>query len=215
MKFICISPKMLVWLMLLICTQAASVWAEEDAARKCAVVLDSTCNLSQEEMLEELLQDMEFFGTFEKIGGSDDQLIPAFEVMPKDHLGMINWNKAVTDGIIRPRGTLTDEETEAPYEGFLDNIIFFQAKVFMMADVAFPHGIHSYWLSCDSCHPKPFKKKIGGNIFTMQEIFEGKWCGKCHGKVAFPASGYANCRRCHVITKRNVLGTGHDDGGGI
>jgi len=206
----CSPPKVLAWL-LLICGQS-SAWAADDPlnSRKCEVILDSPCNISQEEMLKELLQDMKFFGTFDKIGGTDDHPIPAFEVLPKDQLGMINWNKAVTDGIIRPRGTLTDAEEEVPYEGFLDNIIFFQAKVFMMADVAFPHGIHSYWLSCDSCHPKPFKKHVGGNVFTMQEIFEGKWCGKCHGKVAFPASGYANCRRCHVVTKRDILGTGHD-----
>ncbi len=210
MKYVCSPPKVkvLAWL-LLICAPAPAVLAEEDSLRKCKAILDSSCNISQEEMLKELLQDMEFYGTFEKIGGSDEHPIPAFELLPKDQLGMINWNKAVTDGTIRPRGTLNDGEEEAPYEGFLDNIIFFQAKVYMMADVAFPHGIHSYWLSCDSCHPKPFKKQIGANIFNMQEIFEGKWCGKCHGKVAFPASGYANCRRCHVLTKRDILGTGH------
>lgn len=210
MKYLCSPPKLLA-LLLILCSQTMSAWAEDDSSRVCAAVLDSACNLSQEDMLKELLQDMEFFGTFEKIGGDDEHPIPAFEVLPKDHLGMINWNKAVTDGTIRPRGTLNDGEEEVPYEGFLDNIIFFQAKVFMMADVAFPHGIHSYWLSCDSCHPKPFKKQIGGNIFTMQEIFEGKWCGKCHGRVAFPASGYANCRRCHAITKRDILGAGYNE----
>ncbi len=207
MKHLYSPPRLLALLML--CGQAATVWAEDGSSRICAAVLDSACNISQEDMLKELLQDMEFFGTFEKIGGDDEHPIPAFEVLPKDQLGMINWNKAVTEGIIRPRGTLNDEKKEVPYEGFLDNIIFFQAKVFMMADVAFPHGIHSYWLSCDSCHPKPFKKQIGGNRFTMQEIFEGKWCGKCHGRVAFPASGYANCRRCHVLTKKDVLGEGY------
>ncbi len=210
MKHVCSPLKMLVWL-LLACGQASSALAEDESLRKCKVILDSSCNISQEEMLKELLQDMEFFGTFEKIGGSDEHPVPAFEILPKDQLGMINWNKAVTDGTIRPRGTLNDEEEEPPYEGFLDNIIFFQAKVYMMADVAFPHGIHTYWLSCDSCHPEPFKKQIGGNAFTMQEIFEGKWCGKCHGKVAFPASGYANCRRCHVLTKSDILGVGHDE----
>ncbi len=209
MKYVCSPPKVLAWV-LLACCPVSDLSAEDDTLRKCKVILDSSCDISQEEMLKELLQDMEFFGTFDKIGGDDEHPIPAFEVLPKDQLGMINWNKAVTDGIIRPRGTLTDEEEEAPYEGFLDNIIFFQAKVYMMADVAFPHGIHSYWLSCDSCHPEPFKKQIGANKFTMQEIFDGKWCGKCHGKVAFPASGYANCRRCHVLTKRDILGDGHD-----
>jgi len=86
-------------------------------------------------------------------------------------------------------------------EDFFENIILLQTAAHFMPDVLFPHGIHSNMISCDSCHPEPFKKKNGANNIKMTEIFEGKWCGKCHGKVAFPVHKFDNCRRCHMMKK--------------
>ncbi len=34
---------------------------------------------------------------------------------------------------------------------------------------------------------------------TMRGIVKGKWCGRCHNKVAFPLS---NCTRCHTVPKK-------------
>ncbi|VAX10645.1 hypothetical protein MNBD_GAMMA26-2392 [hydrothermal vent metagenome] len=179
---------------------------EQVPSTKCIKALQSNCNATQEELIKELLQDLEKYGT-ERAGRLRGRIYsdaPALELLPKDSLGMVNWNRAVTDGLIRPKGTLT-EEPEKQYEGFLDNIIVFQAKVYLMADVAFPHGMHSYWVGCDSCHPEPFKKEAGANKMNMTEIFAGKWCGKCHGKVAFPATGISNCKRCHAISKHSLI----------
>ncbi len=173
----------------------------------CAQVLQSNCGASQEDFLKEFLNDLELFSITEELEQIPGDM-PAFSALPKDQFGMINWNRSVSEGIIRPLGSLQGEET--PYEGFLDNLLLFQVKVYFMADVLFPHGMHTYWVSCDSCHPKPFSKERGSNKFNMQDIIDGKYCGKCHGKVAFPPGTYKNCRRCHSITK-DALGASDED----
>lgn len=175
--------------------------SEQAVNHLCAQMLHSNCDASQQEFLAEFLHDLELFSMTEELKTFDgDQ--PAFSALPKDQFGMVNWNKAVSDGIIRPLGSLTGKEPE--YEGFLDNLILFQVGVHFMADVIFPHGMHTYWLGCDSCHPKPFEEKAGATQFTMQDIVKGEFCGKCHGTVAFPPGAYKNCRRCHAITKNIV-----------
>ncbi len=173
----------------------------------CSQVLQSNCDASQEDFLKEFLNDLELFSITEKLEQIPGDM-PAFNALPKDPFGMINWNRSVSEGIIKPLGSLQGEE--APYEGFLDNLQLFQVKVYFMADVLFPHGMHTYWVSCDSCHPKPFSKERGSNKFNMQDIIDGKYCGKCHGKVAFPPGTYKNCRRCHSITK-GILGASDKD----
>ena len=166
----------------------------------CIEVLRSNCNASQQELLNELLQKLDIYGVGNQVQHYPGNP-PAFEALPKDEHGLINWVKAFNQGIIKPRSSLADVEDKTQ-EGFFDNIIFMQVKVHIMADVAFPHGMHSYWLNCDSCHPKPFNDVNGSNNMKMDKIFDGKWCGKCHGKVAFSTKAYTNCRRCHVLPKK-------------
>ena len=166
----------------------------------CVEVLRSNCNATQQELLHELLMELGIYGIGEQTKSPLGEP-PAFQALPKDEVGLVNWSKAFSDGLINPHGTLLAGK-EKPYEGFLENLIFMQVQVYIMADVVFPHGMHTDWLNCDSCHPKPFKKHIGGNNIKMKEIFAGKWCGKCHGTVAFPTEPYTNCRRCHVFPKK-------------
>lgn len=64
----------------------------------------------------------------------------------------------------------------------------------------FSHQVHTHWLGCKSCHPEPFKEKAGGDDIAMSDITSGKYCGKCHGKVAFPVKG--ECGRCHEGMKK-------------
>ena len=124
--------------------------------------------------------------------------IAALDVLPKDTSGQPNWTAAVIDGYINPRGSLDpDAEEELP----LNLNIFMEAKVPLMSNVIFPHSIHTYWLSCNNCHPKIFMPEAGANPITMDEIFKGEWCGRCHGKVAFTFWPRANCIRCHIIPK--------------
>lgn len=69
-------------------------------------------------------------------------------------------------------------------------------KVGFMADAYFPHNIHTYWLDCKNCHPEIFPINNTQLVrISMTEIFKGKFCGRCHGKVAFPVT---DCGRCHL-----------------
>ncbi|MBE9527972.1 MAG: hypothetical protein IME99_01895 [Proteobacteria bacterium] len=132
--------------------------------------------------------------------------IVALDVMPKDTSGEVNWTAAVTMGIIDPAPSIDmDVIDEPPFE--LN--IFIEAKVPLMANVLFPHSIHTYWLKCSNCHPGIFLPQVGANDIKMSEIFEGKWCGRCHGKVAFTFWPRANCVRCHIIPKGQSLSKEH------
>ena len=170
----------------------------------CIKVLRSNCNATQQELLNELLLQLDLHRAT-KQKKTYPGTPPAFAALPKDEQGMINWIKAETYDVIKPRGSISGEEPTPP-EGFLHNLIFMQTEVHMMADVIFPHGMHTHWLDCASCHPKPFKKERGSNKINMKEIIAGKWCGKCHGKVAFPPNEYGNCRRCHALPKKTFGG---------
>jgi c(7)-type cytochrome triheme protein len=123
----------------------------------------------------------------------------AFLSLPRDAYGAVNWTTAVMEGFLAPKGSL---DPKAKEEEPLNLNIFIEAKVPLMANVVFPHSIHTYWLSCNTCHPNIFIPEAGANPITMDEIFEGKWCGRCHGKVAFNFWPEANCRRCHMVPKK-------------
>lgn len=125
--------------------------------------------------------------------------LPALSNLPRDGYGQVNWTTAVEQGYLAPKGSLDpDAEEEMP----LKLNIFIEAKVPLMANVVFPHSIHTYWLSCKNCHPDIFIPEAGANPITMEEIFVGKWCGRCHGKVAFNFWPEGNCRRCHMVPKK-------------
>ncbi len=178
------------------------LWAEGSAEEGiCKQVIGSQCDASQEAMLNALLRDMNVYGYVEKELEADGKA-PAFESLPKDRFGLVNWTKAEADGVITPRSSIDGSLPETKTgEAFFENIILLQTAAHFMPDVLFPHGIHSNMISCESCHPEPFKKKNGANNIRMAEIFEGKWCGKCHGTVAFPVHKFDNCRRCHMMKK--------------
>jgi c(7)-type cytochrome triheme protein len=69
-------------------------------------------------------------------------------------------------------------------------------KVQGMADIIFSHEKHTKWCGCELCHPEIFVGvKKGMTTYSMAEIYEGKYCGVCHVKVAFPL---LDCQRCHT-----------------
>ncbi|MFV1950565.1 MAG: cytochrome c3 family protein [Nitrospinota bacterium] len=64
--------------------------------------------------------------------------------------------------------------------------------------VTFSHKFHvtKQKKKCTSCHMKLFKMKKGASQITMQDMYGGKACGKCHnGKVAFKV--ITSCEKCH------------------
>lgn len=65
-------------------------------------------------------------------------------------------------------------------------------------NVTFSHQNHAKRSGCSACHPSVFQMKKGGNRITMEEMYKGNNCGKCHnGKAAFSAK---DCAKCHNIS---------------
>ncbi|HET6513816.1 MAG TPA: cytochrome c3 family protein [Thermodesulfovibrionales bacterium] len=73
-------------------------------------------------------------------------------------------------------------------------------KTFTLASSGFPvkfnHEFHTK-LGCKECHLGIFLMKRGSTRITMDDIYQGKYCGECHnGKRAFPPT---ECSRCHDL----------------
>jgi len=108
----------------------------------------------------------------------------------------IDWVKGLDDACIAPRFQKADPTIE-PVVMDLDIV---QKTPTSMGDRVFPHKAHTKWLYCSNCHPRIFKPEKGSNNMNMTGILNGKWCGTCHGKVAFPIVGQT-CTKCHSIPK--------------
>jgi len=117
------------------------------------------------------------------------------QLLPKDNAGNVDWVAALQQGLIKPRDSLDPSEPPTPV---IDLDIYFKVKG-DLPDVVYPHYPHTQWLACNNCHPKIFIMQAGANKITMKKIEEGQFCGRCHGKVAFPLS---NCPRCHSKPKK-------------
>ena len=116
---------------------------------------------------------------------------------PADRRGGVNWAKAIQDGIINPRASLDGKEEMRVMD--LD-IIFTDTGE--MPYVRFPHLDHTRWLDCSNCHPAIFVPQKGGNPqIGMDAVLSGRYCGVCHGKVAFPMW---TCERCHSVPHGEV-----------
>jgi c(7)-type cytochrome triheme protein len=75
--------------------------------------------------------------------------------------------------------------------------------------VIFHHKTHTMdaGLECDSCHDEEGEmfEMVAGLIednedFTMQALYDGKYCGACHdGEMAFASN--SRCTTCHIGVK--------------
>lgn len=114
--------------------------------------------------------------------------------IPKEASGVEDWVKAFQENKIKPHESLDLAKPHVPPFMFDVEI----PAVGSMPNVIFPHFPHTFWLDCGNCHPGIFMMKKGGNPISMVKIVNGEFCGRCHGRVAFPI---ANCTRCHVKPK--------------
>lgn len=116
--------------------------------------------------------------------------------LPKERFGNgINWEQAEEKGLIRPvdhlEGISISRNAMAVQKDFS-----LAAKTEGMPDIIFSHKKHTVWNGCELCHPDIFLGvKKGATKYSMIELFQGKYCGVCHDKVAFPQT---DCQRCHV-----------------
>ena len=120
----------------------------------------------------------------------------ALAKLPPDKVGnKVRWVKALDDGVITPRTNILPETKV----NLLDLDVLMQ-QTGEMPMVLFPHRQHTAWLDCSNCHEQIFKPKAGGNPkMNMFEILDGKYCGQCHGAVAFPLT---ECKRCHSVERK-------------
>jgi c(7)-type cytochrome triheme protein len=141
--------------------------------------------------------------TFAKIGAGWHPTALAESGLPMDKYKLVDWAKVVKEKIIDPRFDL-DPAVKPDDEQILDMNILFETKSDFMDNVIFPHFIHTWWLKCEVCHASVggpiFEPVAGGNDVKMSEMAGGKWCGRCHNKIAFPL---ADCKRCHTFSKKN------------
>ncbi len=112
--------------------------------------------------------------------------------LPKDAVGGIDWVKALDEGDIAPKVAL-NADTPAQPVLYLD--VHLQPPAQPLFKVTFPHKPHTEWLACSNCHPKIFHMQQGADPISMEKIFAGEYCGRCHGKVAFDVA--TGCPRCH------------------
>jgi len=115
--------------------------------------------------------------------------------LPRERFGNgIDWEKAEEDGLIRlkdflPGISIRKQKLKDPED------LEIRVKESGMPDIIFSHDKHAAWSGCELCHPDIFGVKTGQTVYTMQEIFDGRFCGACHGSVAFPN---IDCQRCHT-----------------
>jgi len=114
----------------------------------------------------------------------------AYASLPKDRQGYPDWVSALANGSINPRADLHGQG--GPQRLDLDILM---TRTRGMPHVRFSHRLHTEWLACANCHPALFEARTGASRIRMADIFRGKACGTCHGKVAFAPS--RDCNRCH------------------
>ncbi len=117
----------------------------------------------------------------------------AVALLPRDHAGNIDWAEALRNGTIAPRSKLPGQAAP-PVNGFQFAFDFTYKGLDTLFDARVPHSTHTEWIACQQCHPRIFPYR--NTPVTMGEVFQGKLCGECHGKVAFPPT--TGCERCHT-----------------
>lgn len=123
--------------------------------------------------------------------------VEAMRTLPRANTGnFIDWVAALKNRVIEPRA----EVTKAGQMKLLANETILR-NTRSMPTVTFSHAVHTEWLACSNCHNELFIDKPGANVIRMIDIFQGKACGACHGKVAFPPD---QCFRCHNGPRRQA-----------
>lgn len=112
---------------------------------------------------------------------------------PKARYG-INWEEAEKIGAIHPQDFVEGISTkQLPMKTRPDFSI--KAGLDWVHPIVFSHEEHAIWNGCELCHPDIFPTARKDTVqFSMFANIEGRYCGACHSKVAFPLN---NCQQCH------------------
>ncbi len=101
-------------LFILVCTSTAFAQEQEFEPKGgltdiCKNFLGTECDAEQESLLRLYVGNIDIYSLSKNLDVFAGEPT-AFELLPKDHAGFVNWNKAVTEGIIRPRAFLTEQK---------------------------------------------------------------------------------------------------------
>jgi len=115
--------------------------------------------------------------------------------LPRGRFGNnVDWELAEIQGKIKLVDTLPEISVKRrPLDIPRDYQI--EAKTEGLPEIIFSHKKHAVWNGCELCHPDIYGVKAGSTKYAMEDVFAGRFCGACHGSVAFPAT---DCQRCHV-----------------
>jgi len=116
-----------------------------------------------------------------------DWLDKLLKTLPQDDAGIPDMTAALNKKLIQPQAGIKPETKP-------QSVMSMDVKLAPMP-VVFSHKAHTAWLACTSCHPALFKMKAGADKIKMADLYTGKYCGKCHAKVAFPVT--TGCGHCH------------------
>ena len=113
---------------------------------------------------------------------------------PSVYGNKIDWNKAEASGAIIVKDYI--EGVSFASESIMSNLRDEPLAPTLpgLPGIIFSHKKHVKWNGCGMCHPTPFALDTGKTKMSMKEITEGKFCGICHGSVAFPLN---DCSKCH------------------
>ena len=131
----------------------------------------------------------------EKDPAREEAFFHFLEKMPRETFGNgIDWEKAEQAGLLKLVDQL--EGVSLKKTGMkIQGDFAIKSKTEGMPDIIFSHTKHTVWNGCELCHPDIFVGvKKGATKYSMIELFDGKYCGVCHDKVAFPQT---DCKRCH------------------
>lgn len=106
----------------------------------------------------------------------------------------IDWEAAEASGIIKPLDFVEGVSVKkAPMKVREDFSI--KSGLSWVKPIRFSHEKHTIWNGCELCHPEIFATGKKADIsYSMFSNIEGRHCGACHRKVAFPLN---NCAMCH------------------
>ncbi len=116
-----------------------------------------------------------------------DWLDHLLKTLPADASGVPDMTQALDQKLIQPQAGINPKVKPQP-------VMSLEVKLGPMP-VVFSHKVHTAWVACTSCHPVLFKMKAGADKIKMADLYAGKYCGKCHGMVAFPIA--TGCGHCH------------------
>ena len=113
--------------------------------------------------------------------------------LPKGAGDATDWVRALNEKLIAPKPGLDPAAEDQPV---FDLDLELVPKELPDFKATYPHKVHTQLLACANCHPAIFQMQRGADPITMEKIFAGEFCGRCHGKVAFEVP--TGCPRCHL-----------------